>query len=383
MTRSSNQGSADVVIVGGGIAGIATAYYLGRAGVKSIVIDRDGIGGHASGYAYGGLSPLAGAGIPGPMFSMAKKSFDKHMELAESLPEETGCDFEFRARPAVNLAFTEKEALQIAEGLEWKNQQKSFSARWMDPDELSSVDPRIAPEALGAELVQGMAEVEPRKFVTALCAGAEKMGVSVRRGTAVGLVRSGDKVVGVELQDGNIACETVVLAQGPWIGESSSWLGVDVGVTPLKGQILRLETAQPRLDCTFAWSGNYATTKADGLLWVGTTEEPVGFDETPTADAAQAILAGLRKMLPSVEGKVVKHTACLRPMSRDGCVLLGAIDAAEGVYIATGGGRKGILYGPGMGSTLADLITTGTSDLDMTRYDPGRSASVASPQEPR
>ena len=65
------QRSSDVVIVGGGIAGMTTAYYLAKFGVRSTVIERDAIGSHASGFAYGGLSPLSGFGIPGPLADIA------------------------------------------------------------------------------------------------------------------------------------------------------------------------------------------------------------------------------------------------------------------------------------------------------------------------
>ena len=73
---------ADVVIVGGGIAGVGTAYYLARAGVRSVVVETDAVGSHASGFAYGGLSPLSGFGIPGPLAEMAQEGIRAHRELA-------------------------------------------------------------------------------------------------------------------------------------------------------------------------------------------------------------------------------------------------------------------------------------------------------------
>ena len=72
----------DVVIVGGGVVGIATSYYLGKAGVRATVIEKDAIAAHASGFAYGGLGPLSGAGIPGPMAELAQESFQLHKDMA-------------------------------------------------------------------------------------------------------------------------------------------------------------------------------------------------------------------------------------------------------------------------------------------------------------
>src|SRR5919206_4343946 len=96
----------DVVIVGGGIAGMTTAYYLAKSGVTSVVVERDAIGSHASGFAYGGLSPLGGFGIPGPLAEIAQDGMRLHRELSKSLLEETGIDVDFRMRASLALAFT-------------------------------------------------------------------------------------------------------------------------------------------------------------------------------------------------------------------------------------------------------------------------------------
>ncbi len=89
------ESSADVVIVGGGIAGMTTAYYLAKSGVPSVVVERDAIGSHASGFAYGGLSPLSGFGIPGPLAEIAQDGMRVHRELSKSLLEETGIDVDW------------------------------------------------------------------------------------------------------------------------------------------------------------------------------------------------------------------------------------------------------------------------------------------------
>ena len=109
MARSS----ADVVIVGGGIAGMTAAYYLAKSGVPSIVVERDAIGSHASGFAYGGLSPLTGFGIPGPLAEIAQDGMRLHRELAPMLGGETGIDVDFRLRSSLALAFTEADVRRL------------------------------------------------------------------------------------------------------------------------------------------------------------------------------------------------------------------------------------------------------------------------------
>lgn len=366
---------SEVVIVGGGIAGIVTAYFLGKAGVRSVVVERDAVGSHASGFAYGGLSPLSGAGIPGPLAEVAQEGMRLHRELAHSLPDETGIHTEFRLRPSLALAFTEQEVRKARSVLPWQQQQPGYTVQWLDPAAARQVEPRIADETMGAVCMEGTADVEPYRLVLALTRAAENLGLRVRHGRVIGLKRSGERVTGVVLDRGEIACDTVVLALGPWSGDASAWLDVPIEVRPLKGQILRLQAPGPPLECSVGWAGNYATTKPDGLLWTGTTEEEAGFNEHPSTEGRDRIITSLLRMLPSMtDAQVAQHTACLRPLARDDLLLLGPVPGWQGVYMATGAGRKGILLGPAMGRLTADLIIKGSVNISIDAFDPGRFA---------
>jgi len=181
---------ADVVIVGGGIAGMATAYYLAKSGVPSVVVERDAIGSHASGFAYGGLSPLSGFGIPGPLADIAQDGMRLHRELPKSLLEDTGIDVDFRVRSSLALAFTEAEVRRLKAALPWQQQAPDFTVRWLDVAEARRVEPRISDETLGATLIEGGGAVEPYRLVLALTRAAEQLGVVVRHGHAIGLRRT-------------------------------------------------------------------------------------------------------------------------------------------------------------------------------------------------
>src|SRR2546426_7094092 len=351
------ESSADVVIVGGGIAGMTTAYYLAKSGVPSVVVERDAIGSHASGFAYGGLSPLSGFGIPGPLAEIAQDGMRLHRELSKGLLEETGIDVDFRVRSSLALAFTEADVRRLQAALPWQQGQPGYAARWLDVAEARRVESRISEETLGATLIEGGAGVEPYRLVLALTRAAEHLGVTVRHGRAIGLRREGARVTGVVLEREVIACSTVVLALGPWSGEVSDWIGVPIDVRPLRGQILRLKAPGPPVDCSVGWGHNYATTKTDGLLWAGTTEEEAGFDEESTPAARGEIGAALVRMLPPMADAQIAHpTPCLRPLASDGLLVLGRVPGLEHAYVATGAGRKGILYGPAMGRAIADLV---------------------------
>ena len=366
---------ADAVIVGGGIVGVATAYCLGKAGIKSIMVEKDSIGSHASGFAAGGLGPLSGAGIPGPVFPLAHEGMRIHKGFSRALSEETGTDTQYRPMSYLALAFTEEEVREGKAVLPWQQAQEGYKVRWLEPAEIKDIEPRVSDLALGGVYGEGMGSVEPYRFTLALSQAAEKLGATVRHGRATGLKREGARVTSVVLDSGEIPCDRVVLSMGPWSGEASSWLDVPIKVSPLKGQILRLRAPGAPLGCTVGWAGNYATTKPDGLLYAGTTEEDVGFDENLTVEGRDSVMASLLKMIPAVtDAELVLQTACLRPLAADMLPILGAVPGWEGVYAATGAGRKGILLGPAMGRITADLITKGSSDIPIEAFDPGRFA---------
>jgi glycine oxidase len=373
--------SADIVIVGGGLAGMATAYYLAKSGVPSLVIERDAIGSHASGFAYGGLSPLSGFGIPGPQAEMAQTAMGLHRELAQSLLEETGIDVDFRVRSSLALAFTEADVRRLQGALPWQQQQPGYTVRWLDSAEVRQVEPRISDEALGATLAEGGGAVEPYRLVLALTRAAEHLGVRVRHGRAIGLRRDhgqgGGRVTGVVLEREVLSCAAAVLALGPWSAEASEWIGVPIEVRPLKGQILRLQAPGPPVECSVGWGHNYATTKTDGLLWAGTTEEEAGFDEESTLAARDEIGAALLRMLPAMaDAQVAQQTACLRPVASDGLLVLGPVPGIDQLYVATGGARKGILYGPAMGQAIADLVLGRDTHVALDAFAPGRFAGA-------
>ena len=348
---------SDVVIVGGGIAGIVTAYYLTREGLSCTVVERDHVASHASGFAYGGIGHLGRSGSPGPNHHVAALSAVLHAELKDVLSEENDIDIEYRTKPVISLAFTDEEVDAVKTNMEWQELEIGTPARWTDLKDVLEIEPRINPAAIGAVVTEGNTNLHPQRLTFALSRVAERQGMTIRTGTVTGLRREHGRVTAVTLADGEIATSRVVLAAGPWIGQMSKWLGVDIPVEPLKGQILRLWAPGPPVPGSISWSSQYATSKPDGLLWTGTTEEEIGFDETTTEEARSEIMDSVTHMLPyTADARVVMQTACLRPVTPDKALLLGPVPCWEGVYLATGGGRQGIFLGSGIGRVTADLV---------------------------
>ena len=195
------------------------------------------------------------------------------------------------------------------------------------------------------------------------------------RRRVTGLTRSGRSVAGVQL-DRQTSCARPPSCW-PWApgrARPPHGSGRRVPITPLKGQILRLRLPPAAAETRFSdTDGNYMTRKADGLVYVGTTEERVGFDETPTAKARDRILRQAGRFVSAVlQAAVVKQTACLRPLSPDGLPMLGAAPKLPGAFIATGHGRAGLLLGPGSAAALAAQITGESPAIDLTPFNPAR-----------
>jgi len=277
--------------------------------------------------------------------------------LKDVLSNENDIDIEYRTKPVISIAFTDEEASAVKANMAWQELEIGTSTHWVDLKDVLEIEPRINPAAIGAVVTEGNTNLHPQRLTLALSRVAERQGMTVRTGTVTGFRREHGRVTAVTLADGEIATSRVVLAAGPWIGQMSKWLGVDIPVEPLKGQILRLWAPSPPVPGSISWSSQYATSKPDGLLWTGTTEEEVGFDETTTEEARSKIMDSVTHMLPYTAGaRVVMQTACLRPVTPDKALLLGPIPGWEGGYLATGGGRQGIFLGPGIGRVTADLV---------------------------
>ena len=368
---------SEVVIIGGGIVGCATGYFLAQKGVQVTIIEKEAVGSCASGFAAGLLNPLYGHGIPGPLESLARESFGIHLSLSEEVRDETGVDPRMEATSSIWVAFNEAETEEIGELFRLTRRMEGFPAQWLDGTDIRSLESRVSPSVMNGMRVEGTRQVSSYEYTLALSRAAEKRGATIRHGTVRGLRQSSDgQVTRVVLENEEVACDKVVIAMGPWTGQVEGWLGIPVPVDPLKGQILRLELTGPPLEHSLYHSrGGYVSAKPDGLIWVGTTEEHVGFDDQPTQEARESILKEATRVMPVLsEAEVALQTACLRPVSEDGLPIIGEVPGRDGVYLATGAGRKGILLGPAMARATADLITDGHTNLPIEHFSPRRFA---------
>ena len=370
MTLNKNQ--YDVIIIGGGIVGCATSYFLAKQGVRSLILERDTVAGHASGFALGGLNPLGGFGIPGPLSEFSLESFDLHTSIHPELFENTGVDTEYDSHLHITLAMSEKESNAIKSKLPWQQSVKDFNVEWKSKEDILAIEPRISPQIIGGSIIQNVATVDPYKTTLAFLMGAEKLGSQIKYTEVISVSLEKEGYYKIKTKSDNFIAEKVIFAMGPWTQFTKEWIGLDIPVEPLRGQILKMNIAGPPLTYV-SWGSNYIVTKSDDLIWLGTTEERVGFNEKTTNEARKTMLDSVLSVFPYLlDAQVVGHTACLRPLSLDGLPILGAINQSENLIISTGGGRKGILYGPLMAKLTSALITGSDIDIDISMLNPNR-----------
>lgn len=362
--------NTDVVIVGGGAAGCAVAYYLGLAGVRVSLIERQGIGTQASGYAAGGLNPLQG--LAAAVQPLAMASFQMHADLGATLKALTGRDGQLRQVSAVKLAVTDPDCAVLHVEHAQFEATPGFAAHWIDHAAMRELEPRITPDFLQALCLDGNRVVDSYQYTLQLAEAAQHYGATIRLGTVRGLQRTDGRVTGVVLDDGVLACHAVVLAMGPWARAAEAWLGVSIPVEPLKGEILRMDLPGPALAYDFSTPGVSLYGRA-GQVWCGATTVWCGFDTAPSATARRTLLHGACALMPAMaHARIVQHTACLRPVASDWLPVIGHAPGWDNVYLAAGGEKKGILLSPAMGKAIADLITTGTTALDIAPCTPQR-----------
>lgn len=347
--------SLNVAIVGGGVAGCASAYYLARSGHNVTLFERDSVASHASGFALGGIIPPVRNGVVDEFERFSLHSIDLHRQLNDTInpSDETN----FYRKPSMALALDEFEAQQLIAAYKSYSEHGSSDIRWLSYGEFSHIDARVSPSVIGGLYFGESYEVDPYKLTLSLWQAAEQNGATLVNREVTSINETGGKISGVSTEAGTHAADAVIAAAGPWSTQLLESVGVHVPVIPLKGQILRLQAPSPALPISLWWGENYASTKEDGLTWIGTTEEEVGFDDRTTDEARDSIIGSAVEVLPYLENAdLVQQTACLRPITPDRAPIVDARVGPEGLVVSTGGGRNGILLGPAMGEAAADLV---------------------------
>ena len=351
----SRSGKRHVAIVGGGVVGCAVAYQLARSGLRITLLERDAIAAHASSRNAGNLNPLFGT-TPA-LIPFTLECFRLHQIVRAEL-ELRG----FLRHPAlpvkrVLLGIKEEDRAHFTQVSRLFNATPGFSASEMDRNDLQRIEPRLAPTPNFGLLTEGSLTVDGKEFTCALAQAAENLGATIQRHLVQGIATSGDRVTEVRTNQGSLACDDIVFATGPWVAAVNSWLGINIAVEPVKGQILlmRMSGAVPQYDFTLGASALYR--RHENEVWVGGTWEKCGFDAAPSDEARQSLIEGAAQILPCIrDAELLDHVAALRPMPASGAPIAARADRWQNVYIANGGGMKGVLLSVGIANRICNIL---------------------------
>lgn len=364
---------ADVVVVGGGVVGACIAYELAKAGARVIVCDREAPG-QASAASAGMLAPLSEAEGPGPFLDLGMESLRLHRPLAEELRERTGMDVGYRASGLLRVAVTDQDEAAVRRRRAW-HVEAGHAVAWLDPGRARDAEPALSRDIRGAAYYDQEHQVGAPLLAGAALRAAADLGTEVRRGLNVdGLLITGQMVQGVRAGGETLQADEVVIAAGAWSG-SFIELGPALPVHPVRGQLVALRTQGTGLRHVIYSSAGYLNTKADGVTFVGSTQEEVGFDARPTAAGAAALLRSAARLVPDLADATFSHMLVgLRPGSPDGLPLIGRLPGWSGVSVAAGHFRNGVLLAPITAVLVTDLLRRGRTRRPLAPFDPGRFA---------
>jgi glycine oxidase len=355
-----------IAVVGGGITGAFAAYHLATLGATALLLERDATGAHASANNTGGLNPMHGPGIPGPLEDLAMTSFELHRRAWQDIRRRGG-DFAGRVVSRLDVALDPLDADQLAQSVERYDAVPGLTARWLPPEELRGQEPRLSASLLGGLLTEGNLRVEPAAYTRAVTAAAVDLGARVQRADVAEIRHRNGIVTGVVCDSRVTACDGLVLATGPWCAEPARWLNVALPVEPVRGELLLMDQPVPGIthDITCGPFGVYPTT--DGRVWLGGTEDRVGFEAAPSPGARANIQAGVRRVISALEsGRIIRQTAALRPVSADGLPIVGRAPGWQNVALALAGGRKGMLLAAGLGRAAAEILVLGQTSVPIS-----------------
>lgn len=393
--RSGDSPAPDVIVIGGGIVGTSAAAFLAEAGVRVLLVERDGLASGASGANAGGVWHP----IDPVLVDLYNASLPMYRELAA-----TSNVFRMGERPVGLLGVSRSEAAVRAEAASMADQWPNLEPQVLDPAALAAWEPGMADDVWACRLELGF-PVAPATGTYAFAARAEAAGAVVRAGRAASLVIDGDRVTGVALGGEVVPCGMVVAAAGPWTPELLAPTGFVPPIRPLWGVVVEVEPAEPpRHIIDELADPDDGATRASGSgaqQWIpapaadAVPEEPaeanvhVGIVPTPGVVAAGAtelsfepepeawiepLLVHAARFMPRLADAPIRGVRCCpRPLCADGRPLIGAVPGVRGLVVAAGHGPWGISTGPASGRLAADLAL-GSSPVIARELDPARFA---------
>jgi glycine oxidase len=373
----SEQRASDVIVVGGGVIGLACAWRAAQKGLAVTVLERERPGAGASSVAAGRLAPVTESHFGEErLLQLNLAAAEAYPAVAAELEQESGHPVGYQRCGALALAL-DRDDVEELKRLEAFQRSLGLEVEWLLPGACRELEPGLSTACAGGLWAASEGAVDPRALTTALAAAAERAGASIHQGEKVTrALIEGERITAVETEYGtHYSAGQVVLAAGSWSGELE-WLPEHARppVRPVKGQLLRLRALDGAPLCRRLVRSPfvYLVPHAGGRAIVGATTEERGFDTTVTAGAVHELLREAYRLLPEIaELELEEAIAGLRPGTPDNAPIIGQ-GAIEGLLLATGHYRNGILLAPVTGDAIAALLVGETPPVPIDACAPDR-----------
>ena len=357
----------DVVIIGAGVMGCASALALAERGISALVLERSVPGAEASSAAAGILGAQVEAHADGPLARLCLASRERFGKLTSTLQQLTGIDVGYRPCGVTAVGFSPEDLGRLERETSWQ-QSAGLPLQRLDALGAREAEPSLSERVLGGVRFPGDARIDPPLLLRALRIAAELAGARFHSGSLVRRVLtegSPRRAVGVVMEDGTRhLAPHVVLAAGSWSALVEGTELPPSAVRPARGQIVELQVPLPFLRGVVYGPGCYLSPRDDGRVLVGSTLEFVGFKSGVTAGAVRDLLSAAISLFPQLaEASVQRTWSNFRPYTSSELPLLGP-SPIEGLVLATGHYRNGILLSAITGEVVASAITGSSSPLD-------------------
>lgn len=367
--------TTDVAIVGGGVIGLTLAYLLAKEKRSVTLIDKGDLGREAS-WAGAGILP---AGNP----KRAKSAMGKLRSQAVAFFPEFSA--ELKSLTGIDNGYWQCGGLELrsnADQLEQKRLEQmaqvekgeGLHCEILDAAALLKLEPGLAPTLPGAIYFPGVAQIRNPRHLQALIAGCQSLGVNLKPNEpATTIERTGGRISGIVTPSGTIRAAQFVVAAGTWTTGLLAELGWQPALKPIRGQIVLLAPQIPVLRHILLMGHRYLVPRQDGKVLIGSTEEDVGFDKTPTESVGATLRALAAETVPALAtAPVERHWAGLRPGSADGKPYLGLVPGYDNMYVAAGHFRSGLQLSIMTGVLMRAMLLGQQPILDMTPFRPER-----------
>ena len=367
--------SAGVVVIGGGVSGLSSAWFLARAGKDVVVVEKGTVGGEASGRNGGMISERVDEA---PMIPLGVES----VRLWETLDDELGYPTEFTQQGRLQVAVSEEEMGDLFRERD-QALRHGVNVDLLDPSEIRDMIPGISERTLGGMFSPNAGHANPQRTVQAFAWAFQDLGGRLYQNTAVtGFQIADGRVSSVETTAGAIEAEVVVAAAGPQTALMAEMVGVHVPVAPARVEIIATAPLAPLFDIALVGNGLYGRQAARGNLlfgggaheWtdVGLTDEP----SKPNTPLIRNIARRLAELLPgAADVPVIRSWAGVVEQAPDYLPIIDIPDS-PGNYVVVTASAHGFGISPATGKVVSDLVLHGESSVDISGFGLGRFSDV-------